>query len=100
MPGYKLVFLQEILKTFLCAYCKLVMRDPVQTSKTGIRFCKECYNKAPRYALSKLYCPVMYYFGSCSKHLRIYAGYIIYVLARIIYAQFCSYHNKVYRDHR
>ena len=53
MSGYKLLmFLQEPVRTtFQCAYCKLVMRDPVQTSKTGIRFCKECYNKVPRYAV-------------------------------------------------
>ena len=52
MSGYK-VFLQDggdIREGLTCTYCKLVLKDPVQTSESGQRFCWECYHKAPRYA--------------------------------------------------
>ena len=45
MPGYK-VFLQDggdIREELTCSYCKLVLKDPVQTSESGQRFCWECY---------------------------------------------------------
>ena len=51
MSGYK-VFLQDggdIREGLTCTYCKLVLKDPVQTSESGQRFCWECYHKAPRY---------------------------------------------------
>ena len=54
MPGYK-VFLQddgEIREGLTCCYCRLVLKDPVQTSESGLRFCKECYSKAPRLAIN------------------------------------------------
>jgi len=50
MPGYR-VFLKdggEIREGIACCYCKLVLKDPVQTSETGQRFCKECYEKATK----------------------------------------------------
>ena len=33
----------------LCYYCRLVLKDPIQTSETGQRFCKECFKEAVRY---------------------------------------------------
>ena len=50
MPGYK-VFLQDdrgIHEGLTCSYCKLVLKDPVQTSETGQRLCRECFNKATK----------------------------------------------------
>ena len=48
MPGHK-VFLQddgEIREGLTCFYCKLVLKDPVQTTETGLRLCKECFEEA------------------------------------------------------
>ena len=48
MPGYK-VYLQdggEIREGLTCSYCKLLLKDPVQTSEIGQRLCRECFNKA------------------------------------------------------
>ena len=48
MPGYK-VFLQngeEIREGLKCSYCKLTLKDPVQTSEIGQRLCRECFDKA------------------------------------------------------
>jgi len=50
MPGYK-VFLKdggEICEGLMCSYCKLLLKDPVQTSETGQRFCKECFKEATK----------------------------------------------------
>ena len=50
MPGYK-VFLQdggEIHEGLTCCYCRLVLQDPVQTSESGLRLCKECYETASK----------------------------------------------------
>ena len=50
MPGYK-VFLQDggdIREGLTCSYCKLVLKDPVQTSESGQRLCRECYDKATK----------------------------------------------------
>ena len=50
MPGYK-VFLQDggdIREGLTCSYCKLVLKDPVQTSESGQRLCKGCFDKATK----------------------------------------------------
>ena len=50
MPGYK-VFLQdggEIRDGLTCSYCKLLLKNPVQTSESGQRLCKECFEVATR----------------------------------------------------
>jgi len=51
MPGYK-IFLQDgrtLREALKCSHCQLVLRDPIQTTETGVRFCRECYNEAVRY---------------------------------------------------
>ena len=53
MPGYK-VYLQdggEIREGLTCCYCRLLLKDPVQTSESGLRLCKECYEKASKLVL-------------------------------------------------
>ncbi|XP_065899609.1 TNF receptor-associated factor 2-like isoform X1 [Dysidea avara] len=53
MPGYQ-VCLQSssvddrVREGLLCYYCRLVLKDPIQTSETGQRFCKECFKEAVR----------------------------------------------------
>ena len=51
MPGYT-VYLQKndvtIREGLKCTYCRLVLRDPIQTSETGQRYCKECFTEAKR----------------------------------------------------
>jgi len=45
MPGYKL-YLQgggKIHEGLKCSFCLLVLKDPIQTSETGQRYCKECF---------------------------------------------------------
>ena len=48
MPGHKLTAQdgKEVRDELTCSYCKLVLKDPVQTSESGLRFCKECFDKA------------------------------------------------------
>lgn len=51
MPGL-IVYLQdggEICDELKCSYCKLLMRDPVQTNETGHRLCRECFYAAQKY---------------------------------------------------
>ena len=53
MPGYK-VFLQDggdIREGLTCSYCKLVLKDAVQTSESGQRLCRECFDKATKLVL-------------------------------------------------
>ncbi|XP_065916370.1 TNF receptor-associated factor 2-like [Dysidea avara] len=48
MPGYR-VYSQdggEVRDGLTCSYCKLMLKDPVQTTETGKRFCKGCFEKA------------------------------------------------------
>ena len=55
MPGYK-VFLQDggdIREGLTCSYCKLVLKDPVQTSESGQRLCRECFDKATKLVTHK-----------------------------------------------
>ena len=50
MPGYK-VFLEddgEIREGLKCSYCKLVLKDPVQTSESGLRLCRGCFEDAKK----------------------------------------------------
>jgi len=58
MPGYK-IYLQggQVHEGLKCSYCLLVLKDPIQTSETGQRYCKECFEDArlvgiPRKVLS------------------------------------------------
>ena len=50
MPGYK-VFLEDngdVRKGLKCSYCNLLLNDPVQTSESGLRFCRECFKDAKK----------------------------------------------------
>ena len=50
MPGHK-VFLQdggEMREGLTCSYCKLLLKDPVQTSESGLRLCKGCFEEASK----------------------------------------------------
>ena len=37
---------RDIHEKLKCSYCKLLLKDPVQTSESGLRFCRECFSKA------------------------------------------------------
>ena len=39
---------QKVPEELKCTYCKLVLNDPVETSESGLRFCKECYHKTDK----------------------------------------------------
>ena len=57
MPGYKLYPQNgEIREGLKCAYCKLVLKDPVQTSETGLRLCKDCFEIAHKLVLHNIEC--------------------------------------------
>ena len=48
MPGYK-PYLQnneELREGVKCSYCRLILRDPVQTAESGQRYCRECFKEA------------------------------------------------------
>ena len=59
MPGYGKVYLedgQEIQRPDLtCSYCHLLLKDPLQTSGTGQRYCKECFKEAVRFSFLSAY---------------------------------------------
>ena len=38
----------EICAGLTCSYCKLVLKDPVQTSESGLRLCRECWDKVSK----------------------------------------------------
>ena len=48
MPGYKVYVRDggEISEGLTCSYCKLLLKDPMQTSESGLRLCRECFDKA------------------------------------------------------
>ncbi|XP_065917637.1 TNF receptor-associated factor 6-like [Dysidea avara] len=48
MPGHKVYPVDggEVRDGLTCTYCKLMLKDPVQTSETGLRLCRECFYKA------------------------------------------------------
>ena len=50
MPGYKVVLQDdgEMREGLACFYCKLLLKDPVQTSESGQRLCKECFEVASK----------------------------------------------------
>ncbi|XP_065899573.1 TNF receptor-associated factor 2-like isoform X2 [Dysidea avara] len=49
MPGYKLCLQKgEVHEGLKCSYCRLILKDPMQTSQTGQRYCKECFEDATR----------------------------------------------------
>ena len=52
MPGYKLRLQnnEEPSEGIKCSYCRLIMRDPIQTTESGQRYCRECFKEAVRYA--------------------------------------------------
>ena len=57
MPGYK-VYPQDggdVRDGLTCSYCELMLKDAVQTTETGLRFCKGCFEKARKFVLSLLY---------------------------------------------
>ena len=57
MPGLEL-YLQDggkVQDELTCSYCKLVLKDPVQTSESGLRFCRECFDKAKMLVALLLY---------------------------------------------
>ena len=74
MPGLKL-YLQEggeVRDELTCSYYNLVLRDPVQTSESGLRFCKECFSKAQALVISVIN-------SSCLMSLFVqYGGYAVY----------------------
>ena len=53
MPGYKVCLLNDesFREGLKCSFCSLLLRDPIQTSETGQRYCKECYKEAVRLVL-------------------------------------------------
>ena len=48
MPGYNIVLSSGTKVRLLCPECKLLLREPVQTTE-GIRLCKTCYDAIARW---------------------------------------------------
>ena len=74
MPGLKLHLQEggEVRDELTCSYCKLVLRDPVQTSESGLRFCKECFSKAQALVISVIN-------NSCLMSLFVQYGWYVVV---------------------
>ena len=57
MPGHK-VYLQdggEISEGLTCCYCRLVLKDPMQTNESGLRLCRECFEEVSKLKLVSLH---------------------------------------------
>ena len=39
---------EEIREGLKCFYCKLVLKDPVQTTESGLRLCRGCFEEAKK----------------------------------------------------
>ena len=78
MPGYR-VYSQdggEVRDGLTCSYCKLMLKDPVQTTETGKRFCKGCFEKAKAYVIFANVC----LFVSMSVHSHSHEKKGLYIL--------------------
>lgn len=51
MPGFDYKFLEKPKRRFQCPLCSKAMREPVQVSTCGHRFCDTCLQEFLRYAL-------------------------------------------------
>lgn len=49
MPGYDYKFLEKPKRRFQCPLCSKAMREPVQVSTCGHRFCDTCLQEFLRY---------------------------------------------------
>ena len=59
--GYDATFVNEVDEELKCAVCHLVLRDPIQLSECGHRFCHGCLRGLEKYAErlhTPLLCPV------------------------------------------
>lgn len=73
--GYKLeIFVDsEVAKTFVCAICKNVLRNPVQIpqSNNPKRACQDCYKDSIRYVIANLmfsaYVNVLIFLSYCTE---------------------------------
>lgn len=56
MPGYDLKVDGDYarLDSLQCTYCKLILRDAIQTSE-GQRFCKTCWEQIEKFVLRVTY---------------------------------------------
>lgn len=50
MPGFDYKFLEKPKRRFQCPLCSKAMREPVQVSTCGHRFCDTCLQEFLRYA--------------------------------------------------
>lgn len=51
MPGFDYKFLEKPKRRFQCPLCSKAMREPVQVSTCGHRFCDTCLQEFLRYAV-------------------------------------------------
>jgi len=53
MPGHIIYPLDggDVCGDLTCSYCKLMLRDPVQTTVTGHRLCRGCFDAAQKYVM-------------------------------------------------
>ena len=61
IEGYDATFVDEVHEELKCAVCHLVLRDPIQLSECGHRFCRGCLRSLEKYAErlhTPLLCPV------------------------------------------
>lgn len=51
MPGFDYKFLEKPKRRFQCPLCSKAMREPVQVSTCGHRFCDTCLQEFLRYGV-------------------------------------------------
>ena len=52
MPGYKYMFVDRVKRRWICYICSLPMREPVQITTCGHKFCDSCLQEFLRYVLT------------------------------------------------
>lgn len=66
MPGFDYKFLEKPKRRFQCPLCSKAMREPVQVSTCGHRFCDTCLQEFLRYSV----CVCVYK----QRQIQLYAG--------------------------
>jgi hypothetical protein len=56
--GYNVDGIEEIHRRFLCIFCLLIIREPIQLTECGHRSCRDCFeSRAERSTDGNVTCP-------------------------------------------
>ena len=50
----------EIYEGLKCSYCELLLKDPVQTTESGLRLCRTCFEGATKLVINFMFKLALY----------------------------------------